>query len=257
MPYLDVKQQQLFYAGREGGDGPALLLLHGAGGSRLNWPAALRRLPDTAVYALDLPGHGRSQKPGRDTIDAYANDVVAFIEALALDEVVIVGHSMGGAIAQTIALRHVPPVQGLVLIGTGARLRVMDAILEGILTDFEATVSLIARYLFASGAPAELVATGRQRLAETDPAVMHGDFVACNRFDVMGQLARIELPVLVVGGTADQMTPLKYAQYLAEHIPRARLVTIEGGGHMVALEQPHQVTTAIAGFLAELKNGDG
>ncbi|MCA9959366.1 MAG: alpha/beta fold hydrolase, partial [Anaerolineales bacterium] len=63
----------MFYTQQRGPeDKPALLLVHGAGGTHLDWPAELRRLPNTAVYTLDLPGHGRSALPGYDTVTAYA-----------------------------------------------------------------------------------------------------------------------------------------------------------------------------------------
>ncbi len=84
---------------------PALVLIHGAGGTHLHWPAELRMLDSTAVYALDLPAHGKSAPPGRTSIEEYADDIAAFVEALGLEHVVLVGHSMGGAIAQTIGLR--------------------------------------------------------------------------------------------------------------------------------------------------------
>ena len=72
-----------------------LLLIHGAGGSHLSWPAVLRRLPQTAVYTLDLAGHGRSDPPSYTSIEAYAQDVADFIEALGMKQAVILGHSMG------------------------------------------------------------------------------------------------------------------------------------------------------------------
>jgi pimeloyl-ACP methyl ester carboxylesterase len=65
----------------------------------------------------------------------------------------------------------------------------------------------------------------------------------------MGRLPEIKVPALVIGGSADKLTPLKYARYLAEHIPDARLVIIEGAGHMVMLEQPEQVADAVREFV--------
>ena len=97
MPYVNVNNRRLFYTHQQpAAAGPALLLLHGAGGSHLVWPGALRRLAETRVLALDLPGHGRSAPPGRRTIAHYAAAVNDFIAAAGLPEVVIAGHSMGG-----------------------------------------------------------------------------------------------------------------------------------------------------------------
>jgi pimeloyl-ACP methyl ester carboxylesterase len=254
MPYAEVNAQRLFYARARGQtpDAPALVLIHGAGGSHLHWPAELRRLPGATVYALDLPGHGRSDGPGCEAIAGYVTALIGFLDVTGTDRAVLAGHSMGGAIAQTAALTHPERVAGLVLVGTGGRLRVTPAILEGILGDFEGTVDLVTRLAWAEGAPEELVRLGRQAMAETAPQVLHGDFVACDAFDVMEQMGEINAPTLVVAGTADRLTPHKYGAYLAEQIPNARLVTVEGGGHMMALEQPDLVVGAVAGFIKEL-----
>lgn len=252
MPTITVNQQRLFYTQQgKDKDAPQLVLVHGAGGSHLNWPAPLRRMPHTAVYALDLPGHGRSPQPGHTTVDAYADDVQAFMATLELDDVVLVGHSMGGAIAQTLGLRGLPQLAGLVLIGTGARLRVTEAILDQILADFESAVETITGYAWSPQTPQELRTKGREMLAQTDPDVLHGDYVACDNFDVMEKLNDIAVPALVMTGTADQLTPVKYGRYLAQHIPQAQFVPIEGGGHMVALEQPDKVTATLKEFLRE------
>lgn len=253
MPTITVDNQEIFYTYRKGpAAAPVVLLIHGAGGTHLDWPAELRRLPNAAVYTLDLPGHGRSAPPGRETIAAYADVVQAFLERLELDDVIVVGHSMGGAIAQTLAVRRLPQLAGLVLLATGARLRVSDAILNRPRNEFPQVLEFITEYAWAPQTPQEIVATGRERLGQNDPATVHGDFLACNRFDVMGAVDGIGLPVLVVVGTADRMTPPKFSEYLARQIPNARLVTVEGGGHMVALEQPEVVAGAIGEFVDEV-----
>ncbi len=254
MPYLQLDQARLFYASSvEASHEIALVLIHGSGGSHLNWPTQLRRLPGVDVYALDLPGHGRSAPPGRTSVDEYVDIVLAFVEAKKLDSVVIAGHSMGGAVALTAALRHHPAVSGLLLIGTGARLRVTGTILDSVLTDFEGTVETIMQMAWAANSPQKLVNTGRQLLKGQDPVVVHGDYVACNLFDVMERLGEINVPTLVVSGSADRLTPVKYGNYLAESIPNARLVVIEGGGHMMALEQPTKLAQVCSQFLSELE----
>ncbi len=250
MPTILLSEQRIFYAHKRGDPQlPNLILVHGAGSSHLGWPAALRRPSDYAVYALDLPGHGRSDPPGRNNVTAYADDMAAFIDSLKLKNVIIIGHSMGGAIAQTMALRHPHKVAGLVLIGTGARLPVSDAILEKALTNFEETVDFVAQYAWARGTPAPLIEEGRKFMREAGPQVTHGDYVACNAFNVMERLPQIAMPTLVIAGSIDMMTPYKLGQFLADHIPNAELVTIEGAGHMMMLEQSEVVSSAIATFL--------
>jgi pimeloyl-ACP methyl ester carboxylesterase len=253
MPYAG----KFFYtvsrrAREQGGRGAfALVLLHGAGGSRLNWPAELRRLPSATVYTLDLLGHGHSGGKGRDAVEEYAADVVTFLDALGIEQAVVAGHSMGGDVALTLALDFPERVAGLVLIATGARLRVAPAILEQVSVDFEAALDTITRYAWAPEASAELAELGRERLREAGPDVLLGDLIACDRFDVMERLGEIGVPTLAITGSADRLTPVKYAYFLVECIADAQLAVVEGAGHMVMLERPAEVAGAVRGFLGK------
>ena len=258
MPCAETASGEIFYTLSRGpAGGPVLVLVHGAGGTRLHWPGELRRLPGATVYTLDLPGHGRSGGHGCDSIEGYAEAVIAFLQRLGVERAVIVGHSMGGAIAQTLALDFADPssssgqvgVAGLVLIATGARLRVAPAILEDIRSDFEQAAQLITRFAWSPEAPSTLVEQGRKALLEADPDIVWGDFAACNRFDVIDRLGEGRSPTLVVAGSADPLTPVKYARFLAERIPQARYVSVEGAGHMVMLEQPGKVMQVVQEFL--------
>ena len=252
MPHVKINGEQLFYTASQAAPGaPAMVLVHGAGGSRLHWPAELRRLAGVTVYALDLPGHGRSEGKGCDTIACYAETVAAFLHALGIEQAIITGHSMGGGIAQTMALDFADCVAGLVLVGTGARLRVAPAILEGIRNDFAGSVELVTRFAWDPAAPARLTELGRQALLDTGPDVLLGDFGACDRFDVMERLEEIQVPTLAITGDADRLTPVKYARFLVESIPGARLAIIAGAGHMVMLERPAEVEKAIRKFLED------
>jgi len=143
-------------------------------------------------------------------------------------------------------------VAGLVLVATGARLRVAPAILEAIRTDFEGAVRLITRFAWSSETPPSLTELGRQALLEAGPDVLEGDLIACDRFDVMARLGEIEVPTLVIAGSADQLTPVKYARFLNERIPGARMVIVEDAGHMVMLEQPAAAAKAMREFLQKM-----
>jgi pimeloyl-ACP methyl ester carboxylesterase len=254
MPHIEVNGEQLYYAASPAA--PArltMVLVHGAGENHLVWPGSLRRMDHVQVCALDLPGHGKSGGQGRAAVSDYAAVVLSFLDALGVNRAVIGGHSMGGAIAQQFALSYPQRAAGLVLVATGARLRVAPAILSGMLTDWPGTLDLVNRFAWGPDAPEELVRLGRAQLAEGDPQVAANDYTACNSFDVMERLGQIAAPTLVIGGTADQMTPGKYAQYLAEKIPGARLAMIERAGHMVMLEQPELAARHVREFLATIQ----
>ena len=252
MPYVNVNNRRLFYTHQQpAAAGPALLLLHGAGGSHLVWPGALRRLAETRVLALDLPGHGRSAPPGRRTIAHYAAAVNDFIAAAGLPEVVIAGHSMGGAIALTLAIAPPAALRGLVLLGVGPQLRVGEALLGGCLSDFATAASFIVDYGFAA-APDELRHKTRQAILDAGAMTTFGDFLACSRFDVRAQLAGIHLPALVIGGAEDRLVSPRQADALAAGLPHARRARVAGAGHFVMLERPDETAALVAGFLAEL-----
>lgn len=255
MPYTVVNGRRLMFRFSRNdlsGQTPPLLLVHGAGGTHMHWPAALRRLPDWNVYALDLPGHGRSQGPGFRRIADYRDVIHAFCQALGLPPIVLAGHSMGGAIALDFALHYPQRLAGLVLVGTGAKLRVAPAILDGLRSDFAATARLLSDWAHGSEPSEQMKRIYLQRMLDNDPEVVLGDFLACDAFNIMDDLERIGAPTLVVCGTEDRLTPPHYSEYLAAHIPQARLVLIDGAGHMVMLEAANEATSAIASFLHSL-----
>jgi pimeloyl-ACP methyl ester carboxylesterase len=236
--------------------GPPLVLVHGAGGTHAHWPAEVRALPGRRVIALDLPGHGRSAGPSPRTLAGFAESVIALLDALQIDAAVIGGHSMGGAIALTLALAAKARVAGLVLVGTGAKLRVAPIILQ--LASDEATRAAagdaIADASFGSAASPALRRAFAEGLEANPPGLVHDDFAACDSFDVMARLFEIDAPTLIVCGEEDRLTPPKYSEHLqgAMSAPRARprLTRVPNAGHAVMLEAPRVVAAAIEDFLA-------
>jgi pimeloyl-ACP methyl ester carboxylesterase len=181
-------------------------------------------------------------------VEDYAAWVAGFIAAGPVRPWLL-GHSLGGAIALSLGLARPELLSGLVLWGTGARLRVLPAILEGLASAAEATLSLVVENAYSLDAHPSLKALGRAHLAKVDPRVTLGDYSACDRFDVMARLGEISLPTLVVCGEGDRLTPLKYSQYLASHISGARLTVVPGAGHMLQEEQPVAAAQALLDFL--------
>jgi pimeloyl-ACP methyl ester carboxylesterase len=250
MPYLDLGGERTYYAiHRNQADGAPVLLIHGAGENHLVWPLGLRRLPGTTVYALDLPGHGKSLGTGRSTIADYAAWLMSFLEALRIPAAVFIGHSLGGAIAQQMALTYPNRTAALVLVATGARLRVAPQLLEQAQHDFPAAATFASQWEWGPAANEELKRLGRQQLLANAPEVFLNDYRACDAFDVREELKTITMPTLIVAGEADQMTPLKHAVFMAGQIPRARLSVMPAAGHMVMLEAADAVTQVITDFL--------
>ena len=227
-----------------------LLYIHGAGSSGLAYHYQSQRFPDSE--ALDLPGHPELQPC--DSIEGYLEWVRGFIAARRYQDVVLCGHSMGGAITLLYALRYPEELQGIILIGTGARLRVHPDYLQQCREPGPDNTDWLERRMTAyyPGVAEDICQAMRQRSAEIGPAVELNDLLACDRFDVMAEVQNIRLPALVICGAEDPMTPVRYADYLAGQIPGAQQAIIPQATHFVQLQQPQAVNASIADFLQTL-----
>ena len=249
MPYITVDKERVYYTGGSRSGRPLLLAIHGAGGDHRHWPEHLRNLSTADCMLVDLPGHGKSKGSGRKSVDAYADFIESLVAALQLDKLTLAGHSMGGAILLTLALRQRPWLGSIILVGTGAKLRVAADLLRLLDEDYPKAVNLICSRAFAAAISGELMTQFREGLLRTSSEVTRNDFLACERFDVMEKIGAIRIPALIVSGSADEMTPPKYGSYLQEKIQGASHRIVAGAGHMLALEKPAAFIEAVTSFM--------
>lgn len=243
-----------FAHGEDLRDRPPVLVLHGAGGSNLSWPPQIRRLSGQRMFTLDLPGHGKSEGVGSQDITEYSKAVLEFMKALRLSSVVLVGFSMGSAIALLLALQYKKRVLGLGLLGSGAKMRVAASTLE--LTSnpstFLSAVEKVIENSYSSNVDLRIKELAIQQMTETRQAVLYGDFLACDEFDAMERVSKIKVPTLLISGSADRMMPPNRAEYLHDQIEGAQLHIIEGAGHMVMIERPDEVAGLLGEFLDQI-----
>lgn len=230
---------------------PAVILLHGAGGNHLSWPPEIRRMQGQRLYALDLPGHGKSEGIGRQSIGDYARCVLDFMDALKIRKAVFVGHSMGGAIALWLGIHTPSRTLGLGLIGTAPRLRVAPELLinSSSPATFPMAVKTATEWAFGPDADPRTKELAAQRLSEVRFSVLNGDFLACDAYDESNILGRAKAPTMIVCGAEDKMTPLHYSRAMHGRIKNSLLQVVEGAGHNVMLEQPLVVANLLHLFL--------
>ena len=253
MPIFRTGEKGISYWTRRRGiskERDTVLFIHGAGGGQFSWSFQKGFFErEFNPIIIELPGHGESGGQGEEEIKRYAEHVFLFLKTLGLERLFLVGHSMGGAIVQTLALTHPEGMKGIVLVGTGARLKVFPAVLEGIKDHFEETVRRIVQYAYSRKAPPELIERGIEHLMTCRPQVLYGDFLACDRFDLMTEVEKINLPTLIICGSDDEMTPVKYSEYLHHHIGHSILEILPGAGHMVMMESPDAFNQKVSEFL--------
>ena len=234
------------------GQAERLIFIHGSGDSGAVWEPLLALLPGVEALAFDLPGHGaRVAEPGpeRMSVRDYAEDVYQTLTARGVDGGVVIGHSLGGAIALRLAVDHPGFARRIVLVGSGARLRVAPQFLEVARAAGPEGAPALTEMSFAPGHEERAHAFQAAR-APTAPGMLYRDLAACDEFDMMGEVASITQPALLIVGDADRMTPPKYAEFLHQRLPDSQLTVIPGAGHYVQIERPEAVASALREWLS-------
>jgi len=230
-----------------------IVFIHGSGGDHTVWNRQFAALKDRwNITAVELPGHGRSEGTGEQDVAAYMEWVRDMMEVFAVTKPVLVGHSLGAAIALVFALKYPGLISGIVPLGGGAKMPVNQAILDGLKTNPASVVDMIVKFSLIKDNRERIGGPLRESLLKGDTNILYIDLVACNGLDVTGELGRIAIPALVVCGSEDKMTPPDFSRFLADRIPGARLSLIEKAGHFAMLENPEAFNRVVGDFLAEI-----
>lgn len=226
-----------------------IMYIHGSGCDATLWE---KQLEEVGGYAIDLPNHGQSCEAEIRDISDYAYFVAKAVKRL-VGSAVIVGHSLGGAVAQKIYLEYPKVVKALALVGTGARLRVLPEILKLLKEKPEEAAKMVSKYAFSN----ESLADEFSRIFAERAKVLHLDLSLCDRFDLLDDYRsgkiKVDVPTLLIVGEKDALTPVKYSEFLKKHIPSAEMVVIPEAGHMVMLEKPDEFNKALKNFVERLQ----
>ena len=238
--------------------GELLLFVHAAGSNGNTWHRQLSAFSGShSPLAFDFPGHGRSGgTESLKSVDAYRDVLGAFMDALHVRPCVLIGRSMGGAIAMAYALAYPKRVRALALVATAARFELPQTMLDTwknvMLGRAQQPFSTEA---FSSKTEFAVMREAWMEQVKTDPRVRYFDLVACNQFDITARLGEINVPTLIVAGRDDAFTPPQQSEVLHEGIKGAKLLVIEDAGHTVSNEKPEEFNAALRDFLGTLPSG--
>jgi pimeloyl-ACP methyl ester carboxylesterase len=254
--FVTIAGQRVSYLEADRGHaGPTLVFVHGSGVSARYWSDQLHALAGTArVLALDLPGHGESDAPPAPSLAQYASVTARLLDDLGAWPAIVIGHSLGGAVAITLAAERPNAVSGLVLLSACACLPPMSTSAQWLWGALPATLRRVVFFvtaknvLFAAGASPAAIALGMQELRACRPTTIAADVAIARSMDVSGLAATLRVPTLILCGSRDRVTPPDLARRLHATIAGSALQIVDGAGHMLLIEAAGVVNRAIAGF---------
>ncbi len=239
---------------------PVVVLIHGAGSDHTAWRFQSRHLAHRglAVLAPDLPAHGRSAGPVRQSIPDLAAWVAALLDEVGADEAALVGHSMGSLVALECAASHTGKVRRLVMISTSSQMKVHPDLQAAADSGDPVAIELMAGWSFTGASrmgghpgPGLWMEGAFRRLLEQ--ALTSGslarDLEACSRYRPLDRAPAVSCPTLVLAGAADVMTPAPAGRALAEAIAGSRFEMIDGAGHNSLFVHPDAIRRELDGFL--------
>ena len=249
---------------QQGAGTPALVFLHYWGGSARTWRHVSDLLaPEFRTIALDQRGWGRSDAPAHGyTLADLAADAQAVIAALAPERYILVGHSMGGKVAQLIAARRPAGLIGLALVAPSppSPLGLPLSVREGMVAAYdtrESIVATVAQVLAPGGlAPEDLAGVISDSLSGA-PAARAAWPLVTSQEDITADVARIVVPTIVLSGTDDRVDPPDILRReLLARVPQARLHELPHAGHLLPLEAPAAVARLLRAFALSLGDDD-
>lgn len=222
------------------GEGEPVLLVHGLSGSMRWWGSTLPALAVLhRVYGIDLPGFGTLARSHQFVLEEAASWLVAWLDAVGLQAVDLVGHSMGGHICLRVAVDYPNAVRHLVL-----------AAPSGIPDQRSIPVQLLDSLEGLRHVPASFLSVIAADAVRAGPARLWQAFLDIVDDNILPHLERLTVPTLLIWGSQDRLVPLELGRQLRQHMPGSRLLVLPGVGHLPMVEAPEKFNPAVLRFLS-------
>jgi len=250
--YFDYKGKHIYYKINSNDSNTVIIFIHGSGGDSNTWQNQFKMSNDYSIIALDLPSHGKSEKFDNLSLDLYVDVLKTLVNSLNYERIFVCGHSLGGAIIQSYYFLYPSDLTALILMSTGAKLRVSPAILESLKKDYEVYLKNLNNVAFSKNTTNNIIEEYQDKSSSIGAEVTYQDFKICDNFDTLEKTNLINAPCLIICGIDDKLTPVKYSRYFNEKIENSKLVLVEDAGHMVMLEKYEEVNSFIIKFINDL-----
>lgn len=250
MPFCaDIFYRQ--YKGERDSFGVPVILLHGGGGTHMGWPSDLRRLPGQNIFAIDLPGHGLSKPPACNTLDGMVNRLHEYFTEMGFFHLILIGYSLGGALALQYASDFPGRIRKLALISCGIRFHLPNGIMSYLRRPVNnvKAAEAFSRAAFHANTPPAFRRKIIEPLVHLDPYVLAADFHMGRVFRAALPEDPVNIPCLFIGGSDDKISPPQSIRLLKNFSTQTRFEMIEDAGHMVIYEKTRQVRDRLVGFL--------
>lgn len=260
MPFVTTKAGRTRYllADNDAGATPdrvPAILVHGSGGRADVWRPVMNLFRRIRPIAVDMPGHGDSEGDLCNSVEEAAAFIEDFRQSLNLDQVVVVGHSLGGAFAQRYAYDYPKAGRAVVISNSGLSFVGNLDRIKKVENDWDGCIDYYALGQVSRKASAQILAASYEMVRQRDPDILRHDLLQCRGWTSRDWIASVQTPALIVSAFEDEMTPLDRAMELYKLMLKAQMCIISPCGHSPMLEHPMRFVAAVDSFIEELTPG--
>lgn len=235
---------------------PTIIFVHGSGMDHTVWTLASRHFArhKNNVFAVDLPGHGRSTGKPLSSVESMAEWLDAVMKEAGIAQAKIVGHSLGSLVALELAAQQPEKITAISMVGTTLPMPVSDAILNAAQADDHAAFDMLTQWGFSKrhqyggnrNSGLWMVGNTLRLYERSKPGVLFRDMSACNDYsNGITSAAKIQCPVLLLLGAEDRLTPVRSTAALRDALPGADVCILDGAGHTIMVEAPNAMLDAL------------